>query len=263
MPDSSGPMAHDRSDARYEETLETILRYFSKMQHDKQWSYGQLHDAFFIGRVAPNSLKNYLRYGPPASPRPGTVTAFRAAYRQAQIQTCPDFGNHEFTLNKVGCADPSPKVFARYEGGYDTWRIGRTGLVCGRLRIGRHEVSGTPYHWQEHERVMNAETQEKVLFKYEGPVYFLARTVHLRGFGDGSIRDTKCLGTHDPRRKVWRGIYLSEEWIDNNPFAAKILFLHDDWLKENGHLVTDAWLLATLASGTPRAKDSGPHAIFM
>ena len=144
MPDSSGPMGMGKSEARNEPSLEAILRYFSKLQHDNRWAYDQLYEAYFKEcSISRNSLRNYLRKGPPATPRPGTVTAFRAAYRRAQLQTCPEFSNHVFTLEKVGCADPSPKVFARYEGGYDSYRIGRTGIERGRLRIGTHELFGS------------------------------------------------------------------------------------------------------------------------
>ena len=265
MPDSGGSMCPTRCEAREVISLEEILRYMSQKQRDNKLSYDEVYDAFFLGlgHVGRNNLKNYLRNGPPANPRDDTVATFREAYRRAQLQTCPEYIMHKLMLSTLACVDPSPEVFARFRGGYDTWRRGRYGVEQGRLRIDLHEVAGTPYHWQEHERVVDAQTQAKIHFKYKGPVYFLARNMHLLGLGPGYIRNTKCLGVHDPREKVQRGMYLSEEYTDNNPFAARILFLHDEWLRVNRDLVTEAWVLAKLTEGTTPDGSGSPFGMYM
>ena len=244
-------------------TLKTIRSFFGKLRAETGWSYDELHKAYFVDRISLANLKDFLRTGGPDKPHIQTVRAYREAYEQARAEQHPDYTMYRLKLDRLKRPEPSDGELALYTGRYDTWRFTRTGLVRGTLRIGRHPDSRVPYHWQEHQDVVSPRSTQPRKFEYEGPIYLLAANVHLSAIGDGYFRNTKCRRIHDPRKREWVGMYLSEEFRTSDPFAVKVLLLHEEWLKIHSEKVTDVWVRSLLRNGAPRNKSGGQDRLGM
>lgn len=238
-------------------SLKAISAFFKKHRAKQGWSLKRLHKLYFDDQVPMPTLKAYLSGHVPDNPHIATRKAFLSAYDKARVSEHPDYLLYKLNLAKLKRPEPSEGEVARYCGEYETWRFTRKGLVHGKLRIGRHPESGIPYHWQEHQHRPSARLDPDHVFKYEGPIYLLARNVHLSAIGDGYFRNTKCLRVHDPRKQELVGMYLSEAFPNNTPFAVKVLFLHKEWLEVNRDKVTEEWIRGRLRNRAKRGKNGG------
>lgn len=238
-------------------SLKTMIAFFGKLRAKQGWSHKKLHQTYFSDRVSMATLKLFLSGNVPNRPHIPTLKGFRDAYEQARVEQHPDYIMYKLKIAKLKRPEPSDGEMARYTGDYETWRFSRNGLVQGTLRIDRHPDSRIPYHWQEHQRMVGARLQQNRVFKYEGPIYLLTHNLHLSALGDGYFRNTKCIRVHDPRKQEMVGMYLSEEFGTNNPFAVKVLFLHEEWLQDNRDKVTQEWICGMLRNGAACNRRNG------
>ena len=239
--------------------LRWYLNYFRVLMREDNLKPKELHNRYFLERIALGTLKDYLNGKIPAQPQPDTVTGFRLAWKQASAERAQEYRLYRTIESALGRRRLAGHGLDLYAGLYQFRRHGRFGLVKGTVEIKQHCKAGVPFHIHQHTQATDAAGECIETFRYSGSVHWLARNMSFLSVHNGEIRFCLFPRVPDPKLEPLVGMFLSEECDGNrNPFSGKLLLAHQDWCAENpGKIDDEKWLRQKLKNNGPQEGSGG------